>query len=464
MDFPKSVPGVGLVGGVFVDEDPATARPGSLIPAVWGNSVTAEILSVITGAGLTPDENNVSQLVQAIQTLVQAQAGLFGVDTGVANNYVVVYSPAITSLKNGVMLRFKAKIANSGDSTLVVNGLPSRQIVGLGKVALQGGEITSDGMCLVIFSTALDKWVLCNCSGGALQISPGTKSSHAVQLGQIVQATTSQSGMVKISTDAKIAEGTDNEAAITALGLKNRSQSTSLDATPGRLLTPGAFGLGGVSPAFPGNDLNTTVNYNGTFGTSTGCLNAPAGWNVQGSIVKHAVWLSAGAAQQTFEEHITGRTARRALNAGIWGEWAEVVQGISGAVMFFAMSTAPASWLVCNGSAVSRAAYATLFSKIGVLYGAGDGSTTFNIPDMRGEFPRGLDLGRGVDIGRGIGSAQAGDIQSHTHGLQYGSNVGTNFGSPGYNSVNTITSAGVQATGGAETRPRNIALLPCIKI
>jgi hypothetical protein len=145
VDQLESVPGVGLIGGVFVDEDPATARPGSLFPAVWGNAVTAEILSVITGSGLTPDENNVSQLVQAIQTLVQAQAGLFGVDTGVANNYVVVYSPAITSLKNGAMLRFKAKTANSGDSTLVVNGLPSRQIVGLGKSIFKGERLPRMG-------------------------------------------------------------------------------------------------------------------------------------------------------------------------------------------------------------------------------------------------------------------------------------------------------------------------------
>lgn len=278
------------------------------------------------------------------------------------------------------------------------------------------------------------------------------------------QATTAVLGLVKIATDAMVAAGTDDTSAITSLRLKNRSQSSPVDVTAGRLLTPGAFGLGGVSPAFPGNDLNTTVNYSGTFGTSTGCLNAPPGWNVQGSIVKHDVWLSVGTAQQVFEEHITGRTARRALNSGIWGEWAEIVQGISGAVMFFAMSTAPASWLVCNGSAISRATYATLFSKIGVLYGAGDGSTTFNIPDMRGEFPRGLDLGRGVDIGRKIGSAQAGDIQSHTHRLQYGSNPGVNFGTPGYSAASAISSAGVEATGGTETRPRNIALLPCIKI
>ena len=49
MDYPKSVPSVGLVDGRFVDENPVAGTPGSLIPAVWGNSVTQEILSVING-------------------------------------------------------------------------------------------------------------------------------------------------------------------------------------------------------------------------------------------------------------------------------------------------------------------------------------------------------------------------------------------------------------------------------
>lgn len=56
MDYPKSVPNIGLVNGRFVDENPASGAPGSLIPAVWGNGVTQEILSVVQAAGLTPEE------------------------------------------------------------------------------------------------------------------------------------------------------------------------------------------------------------------------------------------------------------------------------------------------------------------------------------------------------------------------------------------------------------------------
>lgn len=54
MDYPKSVPSVGLVNGKFVNEDVIAGLPGSLIPATWGNSVTDELLSVVKSAGLEP--------------------------------------------------------------------------------------------------------------------------------------------------------------------------------------------------------------------------------------------------------------------------------------------------------------------------------------------------------------------------------------------------------------------------
>lgn len=63
----------------------------------------------------------------------------------------------------------------------------------------------------------------------------------------------------------------------------------------------------------------------------------------------------------------------------------------SGTVVSFAGSTAPSGWLLCDGSAVSRTTYSDLFSSIGTLYGAGNGSTTFNLPDLRGRTVFGLD-------------------------------------------------------------------------
>ena len=69
----------------------------------------------------------------------------------------------------------------------------------------------------------------------------------------------------------------------------------------------------------------------------------------------------------------------------------KVVDGVPiGAIIPYAGSTAPFGTLICNGAAISRAAYPELFEAIGTTWGAGDGSTTFNIPDLRGYFLRGV--------------------------------------------------------------------------
>lgn len=70
MDYPKSVPSVGLVNGKFVDENPVTGMPGSLIPSAWGNAVTQEILACLEQAGIAPDEANNAQLKEAIAVIV----------------------------------------------------------------------------------------------------------------------------------------------------------------------------------------------------------------------------------------------------------------------------------------------------------------------------------------------------------------------------------------------------------
>ncbi len=70
MDFPKSVPGVGLVDGRFVNEDPVAGRAGSLIPAEWGNALTDEVLAVVGAGGLNADEQDHGQLLKAIRLIV----------------------------------------------------------------------------------------------------------------------------------------------------------------------------------------------------------------------------------------------------------------------------------------------------------------------------------------------------------------------------------------------------------
>ncbi|WP_287956581.1 phage tail protein, partial [Snodgrassella sp.] len=67
----------------------------------------------------------------------------------------------------------------------------------------------------------------------------------------------------------------------------------------------------------------------------------------------------------------------------------------AGVIQFFTIDWAPTGWLKANGAAVSRTTYANLFAAIGTKFGAGDGKTTFNLPDLRGEFIRAYDDGRG---------------------------------------------------------------------
>lgn len=157
-----------------------------------------------------------------------------------------------------------------------------------------------------------------------------------------------------------------------------------------------------------------------------------------------------------------------------------------GAVQAFARNTPPTGWLRANGAAVSRTTYAALFAAIGTAFGVGDGSTTFNLPDMRGEFIRGLDDGRGVDAGRAFGSAQGHAIQAHNHYLPTSTaNTGSAYGvddttwklgevnfnaASGYDATtypdprySAGSSNGSIGTFASETRPRNVALLYCIK-
>lgn len=155
----------------------------------------------------------------------------------------------------------------------------------------------------------------------------------------------------------------------------------------------------------------------------------------------------------------------------------------AGSVTAFAGGTAPTGWLECNGAAVSRTTYAALFGAIGVTYGNGDGTSTFNLPDLRGEFIRGWDHGKGTDAGRAIASAQGDQLQTHEHAVWNPlHNTWATVTNDGPTSVDTayqdtiadpgdssITANVLRAkdltvgNSGTETRPRNVAMMYIIK-
>lgn len=152
--------------------------------------------------------------------------------------------------------------------------------------------------------------------------------------------------------------------------------------------------------------------------------------------------------------------------AGNGLEWADAEGAPIGGIFAHTVPFAPAGWLECDGRAVSRALFDRLFDRIGTTFGSGDGATTFNLPDLRGEFVRGWDNGRGVDPGRTLGSNQLDQFESHIHGLRKAGvvSMGGNSGIESSGPLSDIF-VGPPASGrfGDETRPRNVALMFCIK-
>lgn len=135
----------------------------------------------------------------------------------------------------------------------------------------------------------------------------------------------------------------------------------------------------------------------------------------------------------------------------------------AGAVMPFAMNSAPSGWLAADGTAVSRTTYATLWAAIGTTHGAGNGSTTFNLPDLRGIFVRGSGSQTisGTTYSATFAAKQQDELKSHTHDGQYLRADLAGGHQPGAGSANW--GAAIGSFGGPETRPANIALLYCIK-
>ena len=187
----------------------------------------------------------------------------------------------------------------------------------------------------------------------------------------------------------------------------------------------------------------------------------------------------------------------------------QIVAGVpSGSVFCMAVATVPSGYLECNGAAVSRTTYAALFAIIGTNYGTGNGSSTFNLPDLRGEFVRGFDNGRGADSGRSIASSQGASNASHNHSISLsgttstksltgsvqkisetfnnngtttgifsksqGFDAGFTPGSPDNNNTgafnidashnHTFSASGTSGSQGSEARPRNIAMMYIIKV
>ena len=181
-------------------------------------------------------------------------------------------------------------------------------------------------------------------------------------------------------------------------------------------------------------------------------------------------------------------------NGSAWGGLASGVP--VGTILAHAANTPPSGFLECNGSNISRSTYATLFSTISTTFGVGDGSSTFALPDLRGQFIRGWANTGSTDASRVFGSTQTDQNKNHTHTTDSTTLTGgirkisEGFGAGGSatgvftktaDGNNTITGSsstspvgGVDfdgthshtissSGGGTEARPKNVALMYIIK-
>ena len=146
----------------------------------------------------------------------------------------------------------------------------------------------------------------------------------------------------------------------------------------------------------------------------------------------------------------------------------------SGSIMAYGGATSPTGWLLCDGTSYAVATYPDLHTAISDNFG-GDGGTNFNVPDLRGRFTRGTDSGAGNDpdagsrttsatggnSGDNVGSLQDDELESHLHttGKSLSGGGGSGFAAGGDGEITAST-----ATGGNETRPKNVNVNYIIKI
>lgn len=183
--------------------------------------------------------------------------------------------------------------------------------------------------------------------------------------------------------------------------------------------------------------------------------------------------------------------ASRSQHAVTFGQLSGISGATPGDVKYSAANVVPDGWLKANGAEVSRSTFSALFAAIGTTYGAGDGSTTFILPDLRGEFIRGFADGRDVDAARVFGSSQKGTLHpydttenkangiwsaSTTQKTGAASQVAMGVDSYSLADYATVTVGGADATVSyalpglagdrgysGVSRPRNVALLALIK-
>lgn len=201
--------------GFWTEGNPAIGQAATYVRASFLNMLQSELLNILTAAGVAPSKTTYDQLL----TSFRSNALVTATDTGPTNACAIAYTPAITALTDGMVLWFKAAAANTGATTLSVNAVGAKNVVGGAHTPLQGGEIVANGKCMVVWNAAIPAFVLIECTGGALQVSPGTRSGHAAQMSQLPAVVGSTRNLRAYSAGGKTVTFTADEIIVeTGLG------------------------------------------------------------------------------------------------------------------------------------------------------------------------------------------------------------------------------------------------------
>jgi len=558
--------------GLFHDGNPSTGELGTIVPASWLNSIQAELLSVLAAGNIAPDQNKQTQVTEAIKKMVVAATATN--TTGSPNAITATFTPAISTLTNGLRVLVRAIGPNSITSpTLKTDGAVAKAITKAGGYSLAPGDIVGSGHWLdLVFDSALDRWELQNPNDGVKEVGQNVLVNSTGALGAIgwtfdggwvetlsqfgdgsyfVMPTLSSTATKVQISDPILWRSTSNiylSAEMFAGGVTSGAfyldiqyldsgwnvlgDGPNLSATNGRgwtryyaaaetppsntayikvrlvldnVVSNNAAARNIKVSAFPHREYSdeATLRYlapkwkakniagSGPITLSADDLSGTF-FDLQGTLTgaRTVIVPNGHVGRWWVRNYTTGGypvTIKTAAGIGVVlnpGEAKDIAaegsnvlcvqDGVSpaGLVAHFAMANSPAGWLKANGAAVNRTAYAALFAAIGTTYGTGDGSTTFNLPDLRGEFVRGWDDGRGVDTSRTLGAFQQGShitgdngIAPAVHGIGNLANCNFDPSDGAVRDIYYVPNATVLPDSNywGRVRPRNLALLACIK-
>lgn len=453
--------------------------------------------------------------------VIQTGSSIIAAITGTANALIATCNPAITAYNNGMTIRFKVTSANTAAVTINA-GAGAVSLLNRSGGALISGDLTAGAIYSATYDNAsssffinqlVNSQYLTQASAQITAVAGGTADALTATFSPAITTVSNQTILVRAASANATTTPTINPGSGVITIVKGNNLplvagdiagaghwlELTLDATFGKaVLQNPALGVS-VVPISP-----STIQY---FATNT----APTGWlKANGAAVSRvtyaalfaAIVTAGGFSSQNFTVTIASPGVfTKTAHGFIGGErlrlstTGALPTGLNTSTDYFVepidANTYYLSLVPFGTRIVTTGTQSGTHSFLQSWFGIGDGSTTFNLPDLRGEFPRGYDDGRGVDTNHSFGAFQKGTLSIGDMGASVATfsprdataaTSAVALAGAGYDTVNTIdypldngsaTGSGsasslatLQSGGEAfvgQTRPRNVSLLACIK-